>query len=390
MAPAPSILLIDDGELVRVRYVLERMGVSFEYRTGLAAEEGVPRPRHLLVCSVGRGRLIPDMEMPDEDCGVPIWVCAHSQDYLPMRRQLKKLGFHYLIHSQLDREVMRLFFLQLLYRGSERRLNSRLSILCELRYAVDGVAHKGKLEELSRDGCRLFSAAEAAVGAPAVVYLPPELARGGELELHGRVAQCSPADLPGGGGFSVIVVFHDLEAEARAQIESILEGDNMATRITPLEPVPDTPSAPYVYTPPPEQTVQTGFEDADEDEDRRAHERREYSLTLAALNTDAADVLLGCDLSRTGMRIQHNPALSVGDQISIALYPSRREEPMILAAEVLREDQKGLGLRFVSLTPEQQLRLDYMLEHLEPLESLADGATEGEPLVVSKLVRTDD
>ena len=382
MASAPSILLIDDGELVRVRYVLERMGVSFEHRTGPDAEEGVPRPRHLLVCSVSRTRLIPDLEAPDEDCGEPIWVCAHSQDYLPMRRQLKNFGFHYLIHSRLDREVMRLFFLQLLYRGSERRLSVRLSISCELKYSVAGIPNKGRLEELSREGCRLFSAAEAAVGAPAVVYRPPELARGNQLELSGHVAHCLPeAKRSGSEGFSVIVVFRDLKAEARAQIESLLEGDNLGTRITPLEPVPDTPAE--AHAPPPEQTDLAN-------QDRRVHERREFARTLTALNADASDVLLGCDLSRTGIRIQRNPALSVGDQISIALYPSQREEPMILDAEVLREDHKGLGLHFVSLSPEQELQLEHMLEHLEPLESLADDAAEGDRLVVSKLVRAGD
>ena len=386
MVSAPSILLIDDGELVRVRYVLERMGVSFEHRTGFEAEEGVPRPRHLLVSSVGRARLIPtlDLEDADEDCGEPIWVCAHSQDYLPMRRQLKKFGFHYLIHSLLDREVMRLFFLQLLYRGGERRLNARLSILRELKYSVAGIPHKGRLEELSREGCRLFSAAEAAVGDAAVVYLPRELARGDALELRGHVAHCVPeAKRSGGEGFSLIVVFRDLEAESRAQIESILEGDDLGTRITPLEPVPDSPAEPHTDAPPPEQT-EPG------DEDRRFHERREFASVLTALNADASDVLLGCDLSRTGIRIQRNPALSVGDQISIALYPSQREEPMILDAEVIREDPRGLGLRFVSLSPEQSRRLEHMLEHLEPLESLADDAAEGDPLVISKLVRAGD
>ena len=85
MWSAPSILLIDDGELRRVRYVLERLKLTFEHRTGPAAEEGVIRPRHLLVCSARRAKLMPDLEDPDVDPGHPIWVCAHTQDFLPMR-----------------------------------------------------------------------------------------------------------------------------------------------------------------------------------------------------------------------------------------------------------------------------------------------------------------
>ncbi len=363
--------------------MLERLGVSFEHRTGPAAEEGAPRPHHLLVCSAARASLMPELEAPDEDCGQPIWVCAHTQDFLPMRRRLRELGFHYLIHSQLDREVMRLFFLQLLHRGSERRLNVRLPLYSELKCSFAETLTKGRLEELSREGCRLALAEEAAVGAAAVVYLPPELARGEELALSGYVAHCSPeAERSGGEGFTVIVVFRDLEPEAQAQIESILGGGDLGTRITPLESVPDTPAELHTVAPPPEPADLA-------DEDRRVHQRRPYARRLTALHADASDVLLGRDLSMTGIRIQRNPALAVGARVSIALYAGEREEPMILDAEVLREDQVGFGLRFVSLSPEQKLRLEQMLERLPPLESLAGDAPEGERLVVSKLVRSD-
>ncbi len=50
---------------------------------------------------------------------------------------------------------------------------------------------------------------------------------------------------------------------------------------------------------------------------------------------------------------------------------------MLIDAEVLREDQKGFGLRFVSLSPEQEHRLGQMLERLPPLESLAKGSWYG-------------
>ena len=109
-----------------------------------------------------------------------------------------------------------------------------------------------------------------------------------------------------------------------------------------------------------------------------------------ALHADAADVLIGRDLSMTGIRVERGPALAVGARISIALYRSQREEPLIFDAEVLREDLEGVALRFVGLSPEQILWLEQMLERLPPLESLTGDAPEGERLVVSKLVRADD
>ena len=401
MTRAPSILLIDDGELIRVRYVLERLRVSFEYRTGPAAEEGVPRPSHLLVTSARRAQQMPQLDAAGEEAGQPIWVCAHTQDFLPMRRRLKELGFHYLIHSQLDREVMRLFFLQLLHRGGERRLNVRLPIDCELNCTLAENRAKGRLEELSRGGCRLVTAEEANVGASALVYLPPELARGEERALSGYVAHCSPEpERSGGEGFSVIVVFRDLEPDAEAQIESILGGGDLGTRITPLEPVPERPAEvpspiPNGETEPqlpgPEGRRTRPYADPTGNPlQRRTHDRRQFARRLVALHADAADVLIGRDLSMTGIRVERDPALAVGARISIALYRSQREEPLIFDAEVLREDLEGVALRFVGLSPEQTLWLEQMLERLPPLESLTDDAPEGEQLVVSKLVRADD
>jgi hypothetical protein len=308
-----------------------------------------------------------------------------------MRQRLKDLGVHYLIHSKLEREVMRLFFLRLLHRGSERRLEVRLPMQCELRYAFGKIRAKGRLEELSQRGCRMVWADEAAIGTPAVVYLPPELARGEALELTGSVAHCSPeAERSGGEGFSVIVVFRALELEAQAQIESILTGGDLGTRITPLQSLPQLPFEAPILELGPEAELPPSEGASPQDPGRRAHDRRQYERTLTALQADASDALLGRDLSMTGIFVQRNSALSVGARVSIALYPGEREEPMIFEADVIREDQEGFGLRFVSLSPEQKRGLERMIERLPPLQSLADDAPEGAPLVVSKLVRTDD
>ena len=214
------------------------------------------------------------------------------------------------------------------------------------------------------------------------------------------MAHCSPeAERSGGEGFSVIVVFRDLEPDARAQIESILGGGDLGTRITPLGPLPEhLPEAPHqkrnrkaAQQPRSEPPASEGGPPQSKAAERRAHDRHQYARRLTALHADASDVLLGRDLSMTGVSIQHNGALTVGARLSIALYSAdAREEPMILDAEVLREDQECLGLRFVSLSPEQKLRLEQMLERLPLLESLAGDAPEGERLVVAKLVRAGD
>ena len=225
MESAPSILLMDHGELETVRDVLSELGLDFEHRRGGRGLRNPVRPLHLLVSSAKCTLQIPKLEVLDPDAWQPICVCAHSQDFLPLRGRLRKLGVHYLIDSGLDPKVMRLFFLQLLHRGCERRRNARLPLQAELRYQIGAVQGMGRLEEISQAGCRLQVGEEAAVGEPAVLQLPPALAHAEDLELRGHVTHCSSeAQRSGAEGYSLIVVFQNLAPETQSQIERILAG----------------------------------------------------------------------------------------------------------------------------------------------------------------------
>src|SRR5690606_26864180 len=115
---------------------------------------------------------------------------------------------------------------------------------------------------------------------------------------------------------------------------------------TPVDPPEETPvevagTAPV--EPPPAAEAADAAPAAPADE-RRGSPRRTYGgRRIVALDEEAARVLVGQDLSPGGMRVAPNPALRVGQPLRIALYGSPGETPLVLSAEVARDDgERGL------------------------------------------------
>lgn len=395
MDPAPSVLLLDDGELDPVRRALDRLNVDFEHVLRYQGRPGVQRPEHLLVTSARLALQVVNLEHI-EGAPPPVWVCAHNQDFLPMRERLRGLGVHYLVNSNLDLETMRLFFLQVLYRGTERRRCLRLNMNEEVQYQLAGVHGKGRLEELSEGGCCLRTDQPAAVGTPVIVKLPPELCSGKELALAGYTTETLSASKRNRGqGYCAIVVFQDLEPEARAQLEAILDGHVLGTDITPLgptlEPVEGGGSA---DAPAADAELETAGPGDRRAQARHAYGRRVSILELGAparrasravfLDPSAPDILLGRDLSVTGLRVDPHPDLAIGKRVHLALYGS--DEPVQLVARVVHRALGGYGLHFDAPTDEQRAALERLCDRLPELESLEARGGMGHGIVVSRLL----
>lgn len=264
MRTAPSIVLLDAGDLERPAAVLSSLSVDFVHLLAKDVGSSVPLPRDLLVTSLDLALEVPAFEHPQGETLDPTWVCIAERDFRPLRAQLRDLGVHYLIDARLDAESMRLFFLQLLSRAPE-------------------------------------TVAETRIDAPA-----PSATRAGK------------------------------------------EGG-----------------------------------------EKRTFPRKEYRRRLWALGDEKVDVVLGHDLSLTGIRVDSDSRLAVGDRVELALYGGPREEPLVVKAAAVRDHGDGrLGLRFEDLSEELSDQLRGMLDKLPPLESLRDDTSSG--LVVSKVLRKSD
>ncbi len=391
MSPAPSVLLLDDGELDRVHRMLQQLGVDCVRLQKAEIRGVVPKPRDLLISSCDRTLEMPQLESSQEVPLDPVWVCVHNQDFLPLRQRLRELGVHFLVHMALDQESLRLFLLQLLNRGPNRREQLRLplgdSIQCG---AVDAKLEPATLADLTADMCRVISPRAAEPETAIRIVLPESLGGGERLELQGCVVRSAECESRSGESmYSILMRLDGLDPEARAQVEKLVRGEQIGTRVTPLaerssgDPVPSA-TVPREEVAEPQAEAETAPRS-----ERRRHPRSEYGRTVGILDfedSDRSQTALGHDLSLEGVRIVGLSGLAVGSEVTLALYGGSREEPVVLEATVLRDDgEDGQALVFKSVSDSQRHALEKLRAASPPLESLRDAARERDAVVVAQV-----
>ena len=395
MALAPSVLLLDDGELDRVQRLLERLHADFVRLKGGEIGPTAETPRDLLITSGKRALAMPRMDNSAEEPRTPVWVVLHNQDFLPLRQRLRDGGVHFLVHSALSQESLRLFLLQLLYCGAERRRGLRLALGTDVSYRTGADYRKAKLAELSVDMCRIVTAQEVALGTRVEVVLPANLCGGDALAIDGcaiRGVACEPR--PGQRSYSTVLRLEPLEDAAAEQIAALVRGEQIGTRLTPLAVMPERkPEAPEPVAARSAAEPASPEAAEDGDADRRRVPRHEYRRRVdafAALGHEAPDLFFGFDLSVEGVRIEGDSGVSAGSRVKLALYGGRREEPVVVDAVVVREDGAcGTALRFESVTPEQRRQLEKLAVGLPALQSLCNEDRDDPRVIVSRVLRPD-
>ncbi len=379
VADSPSVVVVDDGELDRVRVILERLGVEFALCRRTAAADSLPAARDLLITTGRRALATPELGARARSDSAPLWLCIHGQDFEDLRAKLRALGVGYLVHAAVDQESLRLLIEMLLHGRKERRRDARLPLGCEVTVRAGKQVYFAKLLELSIGGARLRTDLPLETGDWLSIELPVEL-RGEALDaLSGHVVRAEVRTSPvGQETWSIAVELDPLPPDAARELDAILSGANPATRISAL--------AKHLETAVPVEPMTAGSQPRDRRRsDRRAYRRRVAALT--ASDSDAPRVALGQDLSAHGIRIARQPGLKKGMSIAIGLYGAEGGAPLVLEAEVVADHgPRGMGLEFRGVGDGQRRALETLLDTLPPLESLGEDAETGRNLVVSRVI----
>jgi hypothetical protein len=388
---APSVLVLDDGELERLQRVLEQLGADFVRLTGESVPSEVESPHDLLITSGRRAMSMPRVVSGSGAAPKPFWVCIYDQDFRPLRERLRSLGVHFLIRGEVDTSSVQLFLLQLLHRGAERRRCRRIPLHCEMELEIGGDQRKVQLVEISSGTCRFVTDRDIPGTARAILRLPPSVTGGESYDLAGRrirAAACESA--AGEPALAVVVGFRDLEAEAKAQLEALLAGSQRGTQVTPLADEPMSEAVSEEREPSSDVASEQALAepwDPGRDGERRRHQRRVYDRRVEALrwSTDEGPrVALGKDLSRSGVRIVTSSRPRVGAHVTLALYGRPREEPVVVDAEVVRVAGAESSLRFLNLGRNEHRQLEKLAGERPNFESLQAVPEEG--LVVARLL----
>jgi hypothetical protein len=397
----PITLLIHDGELEDVRDLLEELEVSFIERDGAPTSEDGRTSWDLVIATPKR---MLDFEVP-ESFPSPVRIAVFADGARTLRNMLKRETIEFLVRRPVHPAALRLLILHALYRGPEKREGPRVTIGVPIRFRIGWRWRRAILVDLSPRACRLLSSDRMRRGDRVELNLPPELTGRSALLLTGRVMRCRNA-APGRSRRNTIAVdFEALSREAVQRLQAMVEfyasgpaalpssiteryaqgdekspparGATRADRVRSQETPSDESGA--------DATPDEGTEAKREARGIRG-ERRHYGRRVIALGDEIARVLIGRDLSVGGMRVDPHPSLSVGDTLQIAVYARTGEQPVVVSAEVSRDDgDEGHALQFRDLSLTARHCLVRMVESLPYLE-VQEADDEGERVVVSEIL----
>jgi hypothetical protein len=191
------------------------------------------------------------------------------------------------------------------------------------------------------------------------------------------------------------VEFDDLPASTLEVIQAILAGKVIGTVVTRLSeelteevaplgltPRPAADAAPVQDVPP--DPSPSAPPEPEPDPKRRRNRRVEYTREVTALLGPGEHVILARDLSIEGMRAEPLPELALGTRIELALYGPSGHEPILVQAEVSRDDgEGGTVFHFDPMPRGECKRLERIIASAPEIRSLT-GREQDEAVMVAR------
>jgi hypothetical protein len=331
----------------------------------------------------------------DTDLLVGIAVCGDISE--TVRSQIRQQGFRYLLHPHIHPEALRLLLRYTIYAERDRRGRVRHPVGCGVSWRVGWRNNRGRLLDVSKAGCCLLVENSPKPGAKITIKIPAETVGGKALKLQGKVLRSTPNAAHSGRERTALGVILDgitpaarkilaelcdrwsesppeLSRSDRAVIESpavetrddeVLESKAQAKK-TPVHA--ENLSAPDEGDPPTNESLDSSPNTA-----QRSTRRGVFEREIVQIDEDARVVqaLLGRDLSVDGIRVARQLGLTPGGKLRLALFDTPDQEPLILSAEVSRDDSgSGLFLHFVDLSAEMTGRIEEIVAQLPAVESI--------------------
>jgi hypothetical protein len=382
-------LLFHDGELDDVCALLEDLGTRFSARLGELEAEDQQSPWDLIIGTPQRLLALPPQMLGSSRQRIAI--CG--QDSRTLRNSLSRAGIDLIIRRPVHPAALRALLLHALYRGPEKRRLPRASIGAPVRYRAGWRQYPAILADLSLGGCRLLTPHPGQRGKTITLLLPADLTRGRGVALKARVLRVALAADQPEGTKTLIAKFERPGARADEALKRILaahaSGPAKIDPATAAQVASTTPDVGQQPQPVSETTIPAKAEPSSARRNRREHPRRSINPLVVQLRDEADRVLVGRDISLGGMRVDPNRGLSVGQVLRIAIHANGLDVPLIVTAQVLRDDGRdGLALRFVDLPGEAS---EGLARALEKLPILAPTDVEGAMgRVVSEILRVED
>lgn len=393
MTTTPSVLLLDDGELDDVRELLDELQSECLHLRGGEIPEQIEPPERLFIATPRRAMMAKEWPPGRGTSPDPYKIGIVSEDSNTLRSMLRRIGFNLLIRRPVHPYALRLLILRALYCGDERRRESRVPVGYGISYRNGVRRRRAMLVEFTARGCRLLSDHPIRIGSRLTLNLPTEVTGNRSLQLRAKVVRCLTDDHGAGRAqHTVGLCFEKLDNRKQTQLVQILKNRQSGPVVLSKAMAK---SSGAVMTSPGRATARNGgstpIAAAGSMEDRRKNPRAAFEHTVQSLDEEANLVLMGRDLSVSGMQTEAHRNLAVGARLRLAIYGSPTEEPFTVRARVVRNDEAdGVGLRFEQIAAGVASRLESLVASLPSVESLHGGETDALGSVVSRILEREE
>jgi hypothetical protein len=409
LSSRPKVLVLDDGDLGRIRQALAKSKVDLEHQQGEVLVDDLEGPYDAVFATVKRTLAFEGSVDLTTLPGKPVWVAVHGQDFLPLRVRLRKMGVSFLIQTSVGAEALQLFLMYTIHQGRDKRGTPRLPVGLEVTCREeDGDPFQANLLDISQDGCRLVSDHPVLPGAVVAVDLPAELSAGEEYTLSGPIQRAEP--LRKSARSLLTVSFEHLDPESLKLVEAILAGKVIGTVVTRLgeelaeetapttvipkpapktTPAPPKPAEPRSKSAAPRPKSATPrpqpAEPRPEPQKPKRQRRVVYSREVTALMGGSQFVVLARDLSIGGMRGEPLPELQIGTKLELAIYGPSGAEPVLVQAVVARDDgPAGTIFHFASIPSGERTRLEQIVARAPEIRSLEEDQADA-PITIAEV-----
>lgn len=377
-AENPTTLLAHDGELTDLVALLDDLGTSYVERRGEPEADDFTQPWDLIIATPRR--LLARPFQGANALQKHIAIC--DQDSRTLRNSLRRAGIDLMVRRPVHPAALRALLLHALYRGPEKRRMPRVNIGAPVRFRAGWRQRAAILADLSMSGCRLLTRHVMRRGKKLTLNVPAEVAGSKSFSVKAEVVRVASCEVSPPGTHSITATFEAVGPATRARLKATIEAHSAGPAVL------DDAIAPRPVTPAPAVDAPEAPEAAAPVEDRRQGHRHATSQRVIALGDEATRVLMGRDISLGGMRVDPNPLLSVGDALRLAIHVNGLEVPLVVDAEVHRNDgEHGVALRFVELSSDARRYLGAAVEELPVLEPAEDESEKG--YIVSEILEVE-
>jgi hypothetical protein len=352
VAVRAEVAVIDEGELGEIDEIVRSLGArTLRMRWGAQADPVVwESPPQLVVVSARIAMAVP---LSDAVLGAgALGIAMSDSQASTLRARLRRQGYEWVVQRSAHPETLRLLFASLLSRQRERRKQPRRAFGGAAAFWHGLRRTRGTLLEVSASGASLLVASELPLGAKLSVRVPAKHAGGRTLALPCEVVRAAQSAY----GMVLGLRYEALSGRKKARVAALVN------ELEASGPVPFERALGRIAS----------AARADERGERRRGARvrvAQQALALDAHSQVARDVVFVTELSLGGMRIEPHPRLVRGAEAQLALQPPDGALPILLQAEVVRDEgERGLVLRFRALSTTAKRALECMLEAAAEVE----------------------